>query len=691
MKFSYNWIKEFVPKVSGAEELAENLNMRAFEVEEISENGKDKVLEIKILANRAFDCMSHLGMAREIAAVENREFNQPEIKIEEQKDLNVNDLLKVSVQDKKLCPRYSARVVVDVRVGESPDWMKEKLISCGLRPINNIVDITNYVMLECGQPLHAFDLDKVGGGQIIVRRAKSGENINTLDEGKSERELNENILVIADKENPVAIAGIKGGKGPEIDENTKRVALEAANFDSINIRKSSKALNLRTDASTRFENGVDLNLTVWSLDRAAQLLAELAGGKVAQGIIDEKAGERAPFSNGVEHHYIESLLGLQLKSEAIMDIFKRLGLPAKILNKGDKIFYEITVPTPRNDLNTQEDLIEEVGRLYGYENIQSKMPMSIILPALKDENLIYTDEIRDIMVGLGYSEASNYSFVGADESKFYNFNDLIDVLNPLSQEQRYLRPNLFAGLIRNLQENLKNWHSLSSKKHALRLFEIGHAFSQEKKEIIEKKKLAGILYISESQKNQAFYELKGVLEILLNRLGLAEAWTDDHLEEGLPKNYILNPKRTAQIKAHDRVLGYMGELDPKICDELGILGQPALFEIDFESLVQSADDQRKYEPPSKFPANIRDLSVLVDSQVKIDEVASAIENVGGELLQDSELFDLYEGDDLDSEQKSLAFHLIFQSNERNLADSEVNEIMKKIISALEEKGWEVRK
>jgi phenylalanyl-tRNA synthetase beta chain len=434
-----------------------------------------------------------------------------------------------------------------------------------------------------------------------------------------------------------------------------------------------------------------MNLTIWSLNRAAQLLAELAGGKVAQGIIDEAAGQRLPFSNGVEHHYIESLLGLELASEAVSDIFKRLGLPAKVLNKDGKIFYEVMVPTRRNDLRNQEDLIEEVGRLYGYENIESKMPFSIILPSLKDENLIYTDEVRDMMVGLGYSEAFNYSFVGLDESRFYGFKDLVDVLNPLSQDQKYLRPNLFVGLIKNLQENLKNWHSLSSKKHALRLFEIGHAFHQEKKEIIEKKKVAGILYLSDSQKNQTFYELKGALETMLNGLGLAEAWTDSHLEEGLPKNYLLNPKRTAQIKSHDKILGYLGELDPKISDELGISGQPALFELDFEALVQSVDAQRKYEPPSKFPANIRDLSVLVDSQVKIDEVAGTIENAGGELLQDSELFDLYEGDDLANEQKSLAFHLIFQSNERNLTDPEVNEIMDKIISALEKKGWEIRK
>lgn len=668
--------------------------MRIFEVEGTQSVGRDWALDIKVLPNRAFDCSSHLGMAREIAAIANIDFKEPKINLKEDKRLKIKDYLSVEVKEPKLCSRYSARVVVEVSVGESPQWLKEKLEVCGLRSINNIVDITNYVMLECGQPLHAFDLDKLSEKKIIVRRASQGEKINTLDEGKTQRILNEDILVIADAQNPVAIAGIKGGRGPEIDSSTRRVALEAANFDPVNIKRSSKALNLRTDASMRFENGLDSNLTIWSLDRAAALMAEIAGGQVATGIIDMVAVKRNVSNTGVAHNYIESLLGTEIKSGEVLNIFKRLGLEAKQLKKSKEVFYEIKAPTRRGDLLTSEDLIEEVGRLYGYENIPAKLPVSVLIPALKNEELIYADDVRDILVGLGFSEVYNYSFAGENDKNLYNFQDLIGVLNPFSQEQKYLRPNLAAGLIKNLKENLRYFHSAAVGLKELKLFELGRIFYERKSAAIENQKVGGLVYFGgERQEDTSFYEAKGTLEILCNKLGLADVWDDDFIPRGLPANWqkILHSKKTAQLKVGQTMLGWVGEINPEILEELGIKGRPTIWELDFDKLVKLVSRERTYREPSRYPAVMRDTAVMLGSNVKVERVISIIENTGGLLLADVDLFDIYEGEDLAEGQKSLAFHLIWQSLERNLSDAEVNDLMAKIVAALEDAGWEIRK
>lgn len=695
MKFSYQWLKEYIPQIPPVKMLAENLMMKIFEVEGIEEKGEDDLLDIDVLANRAFDCLSHLGMAREIAAIEDIDFKEPEVSVREDKSLKAEDFLAVEIKEPKLCQRYSARVVVDVTVGESPDWLKQKLEACGLRSINNIVDITNFVMLECGQPLHAFDLDKIGGQKIIVRRAASGEQIDTLDEGKGQRILNENILVIADAENPIAIAGIKGGRKPEISAQTKRVALEAANFDPVSIRKSSKVLNLRTDASVRFENRLDKNLTIWSLDRAASLMAELAGGKVAGGIIDVCASTDKPYNSGVKHSYIENLIGAEIESKKILDIFRRLSLKVLKSNKKDgEIFYELLIPPRRADLGTPEDLIEEIARLYGYENIPAKMPAGTLLPALKSDELVYTEEIRNMMTGLGFMEVYNYSFVSEQEKDFYQFRNLIEVLNPLSQEQKYLRPSLAAGFIRNLKENIKNIHSASSGIKEIKLFEIEKVFSQSGSEALEEKKLGGIIYIKNGKKNQSFYEAKGIVETMLDKLALEDIWEDDHLEKGLPMNwdFVLNPRKTSQIKVGNETVGLLGAVNPEILGELEIEGEPVIFEIDLARMFELIEEERGYVPPSPYPAITRDISLLVDAGVKIDQVFDVIENVGGELLEDADLFDIYDQDeDIEGGRKSLGFHLVFQSGERNLTDAEVNEVMEKIIKAVEGRGWEVRK
>ncbi|OGZ34789.1 MAG: phenylalanine--tRNA ligase subunit beta [Candidatus Portnoybacteria bacterium RBG_13_41_18] len=726
MKFSVNWLNEYLSKKLLPQEMTEFLGVRAFEVESVEKKGEDSVVDIKILPNRAFDCLSHFGIARELAAIFDIKFKEPNIKINETESLKIKDFLNVQVLEKKVCPRYSARVVVDVKVTESPKWMQERLIACGLRPINNIVDVTNYVMLETGQPLHVFDLDKLtrsvipseardpdqssqsagllspqmrgrndNVAKIIVRRAESNEKIYTLDEQKAIMTLNPDILVIADENQPIAIAGVKGGKTPEVSDQTKRVAIEAANFDWLNIRKTSRALLLRTDASWRFENGLDLNLTVKALDRAAQLMSESAEGKIVSGTIDITSEKRALIPVGVKHSYIENLLGMNFKPAQILQIFKRLEIPSKQIKKGKEFFYELKVPTRRNDLKTSEDIVEEIGRLYGYENIPSRIPSSVLISATKEESLTYEDIMRDVFVGLGFAEVYNYSFISESEKQAYGFQNLAELANPFSQDQKYLRLDLAAGLIKNLKDNLKYFLPGSGFKpqdNAFRFFEIGHVFSQNREQFSENKKVGGLVFLNEGQKkDSAFYELKGVLRNLFEKLGISEYWDDTYIQEGLPSEWkqIFDINKAAQIKSNNKLIGWIGGVNKKIKSELELEFQPAIFELDFGSLVELASEEREYRPPSKYPAIMRDLAVAVEEMTKVEEVLNVIETVGGELLQDTDLFDIYEG--LSGSKKSLAFRLIFQSDERNLTDAQVNQLMEKIIKAVEEKGWEVRK
>ncbi|PIZ69006.1 MAG: phenylalanine--tRNA ligase subunit beta [Candidatus Portnoybacteria bacterium CG_4_10_14_0_2_um_filter_44_20] len=694
MKYSYNWLKEYVPKLPEPKKLVELLTMRAFEVEGVEVVGKDTVLEIKVLFNRAFDCLSHIGMAREIAAIGDYRLRTTDYRPREDKSLKIKDFLSIDVQDKKLCPRYSARVVVDVKISESPRWMQDRLVACGLRPINNIVDITNYVMLEIGQPMHAFDLDKCDANNtnrhandankktIVVRRAERGEKITILDGG--EYNLNENVLVIADEAEPLAIAGIKGGKKAEIGIDTKAIILEAANFELTATRKNSKALNLRTDASVRFENGLDVNSTLRALDRAAELIQKIVGGKIVSGIADSQAARPRRASTAVAHSYIESLLGVNIKSGEVVNIFKRLLLPTKVIKKKNDIFYEVLIPSWRNDLATGEDLIEEVGRLCGYEKIPAIMPTSVLIAADKNEELINEDAVKDIMVGAGYTEVYNYSLISESDKEVFGLKEMVGPRHPLSREQKYLRPNLIVGLVKNVESNLRYFDEI-------RLFEIGRVFRLEGKKIREKKMISGVLgakmeRVRKRVEKSLFSEGKGIIDLLLEKMGVADVWYDDFLAE-TNEMRMFQPAKRALVKTENKTLGWLGEINKTSLSVLGIGESVFAFELDFELLNELVEREVAYRAPSKYPAIVRDLSLLVQPQTKIDQVLDIIENIGGALIIDTELFDVYEK----GGQKGLAFRIIYQSNERTLTDVEVNASQQKIIKAMEERGWEARR
>jgi len=661
MKISYNWLQSFFnKKLPVPEKLADLLTFHSFQVEEVKpclpagrKNDEDWILDIDVLPNRSYDCLSHQGIAREISVLLKYPFKLIDYgkKIKESKEL-ISKVIKIEVRDKKLCPRYTSRVIVDVKIGTSPKWIQERLITCGLKPISNVVDIANYVMLETGQPMHAFDADKLRGNRIIVRRAKKGEKIISLDNEKYD--LDENVLVIADEKDPVCIAGIKGGINPAIDGQTKRIVLEAANFNPLVIRQGSKKINLRTDASWRFENGLDPNLTQEAINMCAYLIQDIAKGKILKGSIDVYQDKKEIKKINLDTSNVRNLLGINISDKEIVDILKRLDFKTKAMK--DKL--QVIIPSNRLDISIPEDLIEEIGRIYGFEKIPSQLPDAILIPSKKREDLIYQNKIKDILINLGFNEVYNYSLLSNKES--------IKLSNPVSQEQKYLRSSLIPLLIKNVKDNKRYFENV-------RLFEIGKVFNLDKHQVVEKNKLSCIISLDEKKKeSQEFYHLKGVIDSLLNKIGISDIWYDD----------TLKGNRKAEIRVGNDLLGWIEEIEPNI----------AGLEIDFEKLVQLATEERVYTAPSKYPAVVRDVSVLVDYGTKVVEVLNLINKVGGFLVRDIDLFDIYEGKNIPDNKKNLAFHIIFQSNERTLIDKEVNQLQDLIITALErEGGWEVRK
>jgi phenylalanyl-tRNA synthetase beta chain len=713
MKISYNWLQSFFQKkLPVPEKLADLLTFHSFEVESVKKESQDWVLDIDVLPNRAHDCLSHQGIAREIAALLKYSFKLVDYskKIKEISKERADKVVKVEIKDKELCPRYTARVITDVKVGPSPKWIQQRLKVCGLKPINNVVDIANYVMLETGQPLHAFDADKLQASgeikKIIVRRAKKGEKIVSLDDEKYD--LDENVLVIADEKDPVCVAGIKGGIGPGIDNQTKQVILEAANFNPQIIRQGSRQLKLVTDASWRFENGLDPNLTESAIDMCAYLIQEIVGGQVFKGRVDVYPKKVRPKKARLDIGRVNSLLGIEIPVKEIKNILERLGFEIKDLGGGLKRKFssptpkfQVTVPTWRMDVTIPEDLIEEVGRVYGFEKIPSQLPSATLVPAERKEDLIYQNKVKDILANLGFSEVYNYSLIGDKEIDFYknrpDYIDyakdsagkplLIELLNPVSQEQKYLRPSLIPILIKNTRENKKYFERV-------RLFEIGKVFHLNKQQVIEKKKMASIISLEEkNEQSQEFYRLKGVVDTLLNRIGISDIWYDDDIPENdssVPD--FCHPNKRAQIKVGDDLLGWVGEIDSQVLAKIDIESRIAGFEIDFDKLVQLATEERIYSPPSKYPAMVRDIALLVGPGVKVVEVLNLINAADGPLVRDVDLFDMYEGEEIPDGKKNLAFHIIFQSDDHTLTDKEVNALQGKIIKALEEEGgWEVRR
>jgi phenylalanyl-tRNA synthetase beta chain len=652
--------------------------MHSFEIESLKKAGKDWAMDIDVLSNRGCDCFSHLGIAREISAILNLPMKSESVKLKEDGKTKVKNYIKVEVKDVKMCPRYTARVVLDVKVGESPKYIQERLIACGIRPINNIVDAANYVMLETGQPLHAFDFEKLSGSRakkIIVRKARKGERIVSLD--NDEYKLDNDVLVIADEKDAIAIAGIKGGKKAEIDSETKNIVLEAANFDYSAIRKASKKLNLKTDASWRFEHTIDPNLTEIAINKVAGLIQEIAGKKIAKGIIDNYPKKTLPKKIKLDLEYAERLLGTKIPRKEIEAILKSLGFKLKFASSA----LQVEPPTLRQDISIQEDIIEEIARIYGYEKIEPSLPSAVIIPPERNKDLFWANKIKNILKEIGFSEAYNYSFNSQKQSDIFGFLNLVEVENPVSAEQKYLRKSLIPNLLKNVENNSKNFDEV-------KIFEIGKIFGNGNK---EKNMLCGV--IAKDKNKDGFYEIKGVIDSMLNQLGISDVWYDEHkASPESSKMEIWEQGRRAEIKIAGKKIGFLGEISSNVLLKMELKIKPVVFDIDFEELIRQCSEEKIYEPVSRYPASVRDLAVLVPNRVKVVDVLNKINIVGHAMIVDVDLFDIYEGKELPNNKKNFAFHIVYQSKTRTLQAKEVDEIQEKIIKALEsEPDWEVRK
>lgn len=648
MKFSFNLIKKLAPGKYDAEALAEELNLKSFETAYL---GGD-VLEVSVPPNRFSDAASHLGIAREASVIFNCKLN--DLTAEAVKFDSVKTPA-VKVENPDFCPRYLAAYAEKVKIGPSPEWLKEILESCGLRSVNNVVDIMNYVMLETGQPLHAFDANKLSGG-ITVRKAKKGEKIETIDSQKFI--LDPDVLVIADGKNPQAIAGIKGGKLSEVSSATKKLMVEAANFNGAGIYKSSKKLGLRTDASVRFMHDLSPALAELGMNRALALLKELTDAKISKPA-DAYPKKQSKKLIRLDVVKINKLIGFDFSEKDLEKLLVKLGF------EKEKNLW--TVPALRADIESLADIAEEAARFMDYNKLPAKAPLVALSSAEEEEQILLKDKARNFLRGAGLNEVYNYSFTSESESAaapkgVFGFEKAAELANPISGQFAYLRDSLAPGLARNLKDNLRFSESV-------RVFEIGKVFGMAKTEMREKL----ILGIGLVGKN-SLMELKGLADGFLSQLGL----TDYFMPDLNPPSKLLQSGESLRLETDEhQVLGYLGNLKE--------IKNGSVLEIDLEKLLKEVDEEREFEPLPKYPAIVRDISILVDSSVRVADVLNLLYSINAKLVEDVDLIDFYEDAKLGKNKKSLTFRIVFRSDERTLADSEADREVAIINQVLTEK------
>lgn len=636
----------------------------------------DVVVEFEITSNRV-DCYSMLGIARETAATFKKEFIPPVVVNTGSGD-DVNDYIKVDVQDSDLCPRFCARVVTDIKIGPSPEWMQRRLASVGIRPINNLVDITNYVMEEYGQPMHAYDLDTIAGREIIVRRAKQGEKFTTLDD--QERQLDDTTLMICDRAKSIGIAGIMGGENTMITGDVKTILFESACFDGTNVRRSSKKLGLRTEASTKFEKGLDPNNAEEAINRACQLAEELGVGTVIGGCVDVYPEKREPVRVRFEPDQINTLLGTDIPAEDMLKIF------AKIELDYDEKTNEIVAPTFRQDIFRTADLAEEVARFYGYDKIPTTLPHGESTTGKLSFKLRVEEVARNTAEFCGFSQGMCYSF---ESPKVFDklllpadspLRRTVTVMNPLGEDYSVMRTTSLNGMLTSLATNYNR------RNKNVRLYELGNIYLPKAlplTELPEERMQFTLGMYGEGD----FFSMKGVVEEFLEKAGMKKKESYDPSD----KKPFLHPGRQADIIYDGTVIGYLGEVHPDVADNYDIGERAYVAVIDMPEVVARADFDRKYEGIAKFPAVTRDISMVVPRSIMVGEIEQVIEEQGGKHLESYALFDLYEGDQIKEGYKSVAYSIVFRAKDRTLEDADVSKAMEHILKALEEKGIELRK
>lgn len=652
MKFSYTLIKKLMPSAPSKRAIIDALTMYSFEAEEVPGN----TFEVSLPPNRYSDAASHAGIVKELGAIFKKK--AAPLALKTMKAVAAPRRFSIKVEDKERCPRYTACLLDKVSIKPSPKWMQTALKECGLRPINNVVDIMNYVMLETGQPLHAFDYEKLSGKKIVVRRAKKGEEITTIDGGKYK--LSPEALVIADASHPVAIAGIKGGSGPEVGKDTASILVESANFGSGGIYRTSRDINLATDASMRFAHEMDPALTWFALRRAAELLEKVVGAKVVE-CFDSAPRAVAPGLLKVNEEEVNKLLGTSLSEKEIGGALLRLGFVKK-----PKGLWE--VPPFRTDIETHEDVIEEVIRLVGYGWLPAKPPRVHLKTAAQDEMILFKERARTFLVGFGASEIYTHSFVPASAASA----DAPVLANPMSAEFEYLRPSLIPGMAESLTLNAKFFDTA-------RIFEIGRVFSKTKSSVSERTHLSvGIL----GKKEDIFFELKGLADAFLKSMGIEEYTVREMAKGELPDEtrfFAMKEGMRLVFESEKKIFGSMGMVrDPKKD------GKAVVFELELDTLLSLASGEIGYAPISKFPSVMRDISVLVGTDVKIGEMIEAMQKTDLQFISDIDLLDEYVDPSWKGMQ-SLTFRIVFQSDERTLTTEEVDREMKKVEKMLRDR------
>jgi phenylalanyl-tRNA synthetase beta chain len=682
MKLTFNWLKEFVDFRGSPEQLAELLTMAGLEVESLApaaDGSEDRLIEIAVTPNRG-DCLGVIGLAREVAALKGGKLKNPLPKAVAAKGAPA---VKIEIQSPRCCRRYAASVVEAVKVQAAPAWMRFRLEACGIRSINNVVDVTNYVMLETGQPLHAFDLDRLAAKHIVIRQAKEIKIFVTLDE--IERALEAEDLLICDGEVPIALAGIMGGRDSEVGAGTRAVLLESAHFDPATIRRTAKRLGLHSEASHRFERGVDPEGTLGALERAVRLLGETAAGRPMGGAMDRYARRFRPAAITLRRQRVADVIGVELKSAAMEKNLAALGCKVQ---SGGKAALKVVPPSYRGDLTREIDLIEELVRLGGYGKIPSTLPHAR-LGARPDARLHSERGLRAYLTGEGFTETINLPFASVEMNRrfpgLFNFAGAgptpVPVVNPLVQESAEMRLSLIPGLIENLKTNL------AQRVKGFSAFGFGRVFCLDAAgNPAERQHLAALLYGRRERRGLRaedapfdFLDAKGLVEGILARAGAAGCWTWS--ASSTPA--FLHPGRAARLESDGANVGYVGEVHPNVSEELG-LPRCLILELDFENLLKYLAPNLTVRSLPRFPSVERDLAIVVDEDFPARRIVDWIRDQRHSLIENVEVFDQYRGAPIPEGKKSLAYTISFRAEDRTLTDAEVHALHQELVSRIGE-------
>ena len=627
----------------------------------------DYILDVVVTPNRP-DAMSHIGIAREVAAIAGAKMRMPAAVVNESSN-HVSDVVAVEIECPESCPRYTARFIRDVKIGPSPEWMARRLENLGMRSINNLVDITNYVLLETGQPLHAFDYDLVAGGKIIVREARAGEKFTTLDD--KEHKLQEGTVLICDGEKPVALGGIMGGLNSEVNDETKNILLESAYFQPESIQKSLRYLNMHTEASSRFERGTDPNGVLYAQARAVQLFSELAGGEIAEGVIDEYPSEIQPLEIELREEKINQLLGTKLSSEEMIGLLAKIDIPVSDGN--------VSVPTFRPDMKRSADVAEEVGRLFGYNNIP--MPNIATLPYDMAHNRFddYMDELKDMLTGMGLQEVITNSLVNSKRWQSFTGEELYPIMNPLNEDMDGMRNSLVPSLLSVLQWNINR------QMKDLAVFELNRVYYHTG-DINKRPDEAFHLAIALTGKRDGdswqssreaynFYDVKGLVESFAAKISL------DNLAF-IPYDNFAVENQSLKILSGKKEIGFLGKVSRKLQNFYDLENPVFVANINVQSLYEMTREEKQVQDIPRYPHVERDLALILSHTIESEELIATIRSSGGKYFKSAYVFDTYSGKQIESGKKSIAFRLIFQSPEKTLVDEEINQSVDNVLKSL---------